>query len=301
MPVDLLVRVLNSDPKTAEFDDTLDRLLPGWRDLLRDSGDKIENLFENATEPRADDLSASEAGARAGGSLRGVDFAASYLYHWDDYPALHVNPQVLRLARDLFDPTRYASDLAGIDLDNLSPLFRVVYHRVHTAGIEFGTSIGDVAVKAEGAYHFGRMTYREDLAVVPRDVLTWSASVEYTLPGDVMLIGQYLQTVYPRWSNDLLVRQWRHLAMLYARRTFLRDKLETYLAVMYDFSQVSRDQSEEFDLFQQDWMVAPLMSYALTDSLKLRAGVILLGGDRLSLLGYYRNNSQAFVSVKYSF
>ena len=301
VPVDLLIHLMKNSRTTAGLPDALDRVVPGWGDLLRDHGDKLERLFDNSVEPRPDDFSASAGGARTGGSISGVDFAASYLYHYDDYPTLEVNPQILRLARDALNLPRYGADLARIDARSLLPLFRGIYHRVHTVGLEFGTSVHDVSLKAEAAYHVGRYAYEKDLSVVPRDVMTWSASAEYTLPGDVTLIGQYLQTVYPRWSNRLLERQWRHLAMLVARKTFLRDKLECYAAVMYDFSQVDPNQAKDFDLFRQDWMLAPILSYSLTDSLKLRAGGVFMGGSRLSLLGYYRNNSEVFASVKYSF
>ena len=301
-PIQLLRRAVNrGGGDVDELFYLLDDVLPGWDDFLERKSDTIDDIFRRGEEPREDDLANCEAGGRVGGYFWIMDFALSYLYAWDDFPTLHINPNFLELGEDLSEPWENLGDLLRTDVESLFPLFRVVYHRVHTMGLELGIAPGGFSIRGEAAYTVGRYTYRDDLRPDRRDVLTWSASVEYTFEGDWIVQGQYYQTVYPTWDGHLLGERVTQMAGVIVRKTFLRDTIEFYGGAIYDFTHVGDDKVGGEKLWEQDWLILPMLTYKITDALHLRAGATLFGGDRFSTLGYLRDNSQVFARREVQF
>jgi hypothetical protein len=89
----------------------------------------------------------------------------------------------------------------------------------------------------------------------------------------------------------LLANQLDHIQHSFSLRVsnrWFRETLEAELAGIVSVSRFG-------------WVLRPRVTYALSDRWRLTVGGDLFGGDRLSFLGNLRENSAAFVELRWSF
>lgn len=302
-PLFMLLGQLRENPDFAYTEQLLGLWYPDWENDLQKLLDRQE-FYDDRTMPLEDDITHAEGAARFSGRMRSLDFSMSYFYLWDDIPTLHVNPQFLELL-DAFGrtPEGYSAipNPTQIDPDILLEPFSIVYHRSHAVGADIGTTFGGLGLRAEGTFNFGKYTYTEMMGTRRKPLVTWVVNADYTFDYDVMLSAIFMSSSIINYESDLLMPPTYNLLMLLLRKPWMDEKLTTEIAAIYDLSFVEDDQWQKGELFGQDGMFSPYVTYAITDPLKISVGANILWGERFELLGMLKDNSRAFVSLGYDF
>ena len=302
-PLFYVLNQVRSNPDWYRVERALDLWYPGWEEDL-DALLEDQNFFDVRTRHLDDDFTHAEGALRFSGKAGSVDFSTSYFYLWDDIPTLHLNPAFTDLIGAMATtPAGYTPIPRPRDIDPaviLEP-FTIAYHRTHAIGADVGTSLEGFGLRAEGVYTFAKYTYTENLGTRTRPVLDAVLNVDYTFSDNTLISAAYLASAMLNYDNQMLMPPTLSLAMLAFRRPWLDEKLTTELAAIYDFSYMTPEKWQEGSLFGEDGMVAPIVTYAITDPLKVSVGANVLFGERFQLLGALRDATRAFVSLKYDF
>lgn len=139
------------------------------------------------------DLESQVAAIKVKKSTSAYDLSLSYAYHYDELPALYVEPPVL---------------FRGIPVRPIEVY--QLYHRQHTIGSDFETLIGKVGLRGEFAYTIGDLfvsyaTEHPD-TVVEKDSLQGIVGMDYTYRDGIYLNFQYLATFIPRHESGMHAR-----------------------------------------------------------------------------------------------
>jgi len=296
-----LIRYIDAHISIPQWREVLELIDPEWEDQLQDLLELAEDYLIDNVEPLPDDFTNGEGGARLKGTVGPVDMAISYLYIWDDYPVIHLNPEAVKLINALFDPVGTGVGIFQIDIEKLDPPFKGLYHRLHVAGLEFSLTLGDFAFRAEGTYNHNRYTYNNRFDAIKADTITYVAGLEYTFFGSWITVLQFLHTHYLDYEEGMLGSENYYLPMLILRKSFLDDRLEFQGGIIYDCTYLTQDEVDDWDLFGEDYMITPILVYSVSDPLKVSLGANIFGGDEFNLFGYFRENTQVWLSTKYSF
>ncbi len=221
-----------------------------------------------ATEP-ATSLANTEVAVKMSAYLSGLDVAASVFHTWDDYAALH----------------RQVREANGITEMTFAPR----HHRLTVFGIEFSRPWSDFVFRGETAYYKGR--YRElsdgERDPLPKDSVKWLGGVDWTPGNDWSVITQLTGECILEHEDILADRANTLMATFNVSKKLLRQTL-TLSNMVY----LGLDDREIFNRFKVD--------YEARDGLHLLAGFDVFGGDD-GQFGIYKDNSQLWVKVKYSF
>jgi hypothetical protein len=99
---------------------------------------------------------------------------------------------------------------------------------------------------------------------------------------------ELFQVILLHNDQPLLIRDVDTRLTLNLRKSWLADELEGQLLFVWGI--------------EAGYELARLqMSYALSDAIQLRVGLLGIQGDRNSLIGQFNQNSEAFFRVRYSF
>jgi len=275
MPVDALkLRIL------GQWIDTELIWIPKFRAGVLPSGDNPwavspalpENLRVNSAAPLepATNLENSEIALKLSAYLPGWDAAASIFHTWDDQPAMH---------RDLLE-----------DEDVTHVAFTPRHHRLTVFGLEFSRPWSDFVFRSEAAYYLGR--YFEPASVfenpVQKDSLKWLGGVDWTPGSDWTITAQLVGEHVFAHSQKL-----NQAANLYLTTLNISKKLLNQTLTLSNMLFYNMNQEDFFDQVKAD--------YAVTDALHFLVGADLLGGSRHGQYGRYRDNTQVWIRVKYSF
>ena len=302
-PLLFMLDQIRENPEFYRFERGLEMYYPDWEQDL-DTMMENQEFFDVRTRDLADDFTHAEAAIRFSGSARSVDFSAGYQYLWDDLPTLFLNPAFLDMLGSFnqtpegYTPIPNPSD---IDVDTIMEPFSLTYHRTHAVSADLGTNVGGFGLRAEGLYSFARYTYTEDLRTVRKPIATWVFNADYMFSDNSLLSVVYYSSSMLNYTNRMLMPPTYALALIGFRKPWLDEKLTTELFAAYDFSFLSPEQWREGQLFGEDGMVSPMITYAITDPLKITFGANILFGPQYNLLGMLRENSRGFVSLKYDF
>lgn len=209
-----------------------------------------------------------EIAARLSGYYSGLDVAASAFYTWDDLPAYH---------RSL----SYADGAVDIG-------YRPRHHRLTVYGLEFSRPWSDFVFRGEAAWYVGR--YRESTATDPvqRDSLKWLLGLDWT-PGDDW-------SIYAQFINESI---FGNTAALTADPS---DSLITLHVSKKLFNQtLTLSDMVYVDLNDGDFYNRIKAEYELRDGLFASVGLDVFCGGRDGQFGVYKDNSQAWCKIKYSF
>ena len=302
IPLAVLLRSLNNVSGFNDVRRILNALDPSWASHLQKLLDKYADTYlASRTKDLPDDFTNPDAAIRAGGSMGPVDMAVSYAYLWTDFPIIKINPQVIKIIRSLSIPAEPALSINDLDPQKLLPLIKANYERTQVAGLEFSVTAGDFVFRTEAADTIGGFTYNKSLEPQRVNSLTYVGALEYTWTGGWTSIFQLMHSHYFTYQRDFLTGRDYVVPMVLLRKSFLEDRMEFEGVLMGDMSALSWRKLQRSDLSGLGYMFIPMLSYAVSDPLKIYIGANLFGGGGTSLFGLFQNNSQVWMSARYGF
>jgi len=193
-------------------------------------------------------------------------------FFYDD-PAMHLTRQM---------------NPATMQLQSLT--VRPDYHRVSMGGGSFSVPLGDLVVRAEGAYYNGRNFQTTSStapdATIEKDYLHYMAGIDYTL-GGVKLSAQFIQENILNYEAGINNNEVESTMTFLAKKDFLRERLWIEL-----FAYVG--------LNNRDALIRPKVSYAFADGFDIQTGANIFTGDK-GRFGQYNENDMLYMKLKYSF
>jgi hypothetical protein len=228
----------------------------------------------------------TELGLLTGWRWGGTDLTASYLYTWDDFPAAF---------RSVFG---VGGQLTGASFD-------ARYKRLHILGLTASRTVQGVVVNFEAAYDHGKRLATETGALpaagneIARDIARMGAGLDANVSGvDVSLM--YFQEQIIGWKPYIPVERVERAASALARETFLHDRVDAQVLVLYFFT-------------GRQYVARPRVDYRLTDHVKVSVGLDILGGERGSdpgdvsavrdfrFVGYFKDHDRVNAVMSYRF
>ncbi len=179
-------------------------------------------------------------------------------------------------------------------------------HRVRVVGADAATVVGPYGFRGEAAYTFTEDASGDDPGI-KNPFFFLVVGADRTFIEHLNVNVQYILRVVTRYRSPfaiqdplaravavqaaLLANQLDHIQHSVSLRVSNRWFHETLAAELAAIVSVNRF----------GWVLRPRVTYALSDRWRLTVGGDLFGGDRLSFLGNLRENSAAFVELRWSF
>jgi hypothetical protein len=281
----------------------IDQWVPQWQNtlqvLLNDPG-----YYADHTQLPDQNLLAPQAAARVKFTSSAIDVSAAYYYIWDDLPTLHLNPLLSALQRETlaagpnslppFSPSLLTSSAATAP-------FELTYHRLQTAGLGLSSSVYNIGLRADGGVDIGRWHYRTDFTAAQRTQARWSFNADYTFAHDVFFEAVLLQAFLFDRDPSFLERAWTNVPGFALRAPFLAGKFQWESIVLVDLSYMRDRDWRHGQIFHSGWVVGPMLTYSITDPLRVSVGANLLGGANYTLIGQMSGNSRVFTEVRWGF
>lgn len=302
-PLFMMLAQLRENPEWERFEKGLEQWYPGWEEDL-DALMEDQDFYTGRTRQLEHDFTHTEGALRFSGSASQIDFALCYMYLWDDIPTLHINPAFIDLMSEMgttpegYTKIPYPND---IRFETITDPFSFTFHRSHAVGLDFGSDIEGVGIRVEGAYTFEKYSYTVEMDAIKKPVLTWVLNIDYMFEDQTLIEAIFLSNTMVNYSNQMMMQPTYNVLMLAFRRPWLDDKLTTELMAAYDFSYLTNKQWRHFDIFKEDGMVSPYITYAILDPLKITIGANLVFGEKFHLFGALKDNSRVFTTLTYSF
>lgn len=203
-----------------------------------------------------------------------IDFELMGAYTWDDNPTMLTNKII---------------DTATGQLTGL--LITPEYKRLTIGGGSFSSEIKAVILRGEAAYYNGKYFLTQDPAQadgnVQKDYLHYLVGVDFNI-GSVKLSSQFIQQTILNYENNILNEKTESTMTFLARYDLLRETLHLEL-----FSYIG--------LTNEDALVRPKITYDFEDSFSILLGSNIFIGDEKGRFGRYKDNSMAYIKLKYSF
>ena len=236
--------------------------------ILPDAGEGTVITLAEAREPEAL-LKNSEVGGRISFYLSGVDLSLVSLYTWNKMPV-------------------FKTELSpGMDSTILIP----EHHRMLMNGIDFSKPIGSLVIRGEGALFSGEgytcKLQGMSSELVRKQVVRYLVGVDWYPGNDWTVTGQFSHTTILQFEERMDCDRDNLMATLGISWKTLRGTLN-FSAFGY------------MDLINKGFFNRTGIEYTLSDQIHLGAGVDLFGGDG-GMFGLYKDNSEAWIKVKYSF
>lgn len=251
---------------------------------LRSEWSQFQELPNLIKVPR--NFKNSEGGARISGILKGYEFALTYLYHWDDFPAAF-------------------RSITGLGLGNLgiSPevTFFPRYQRLHTYGLGLAKSLGKIVLEGEVAYvagkHWGTITEATlpdvKFGELQKDYIKHVIGVKTVIYGtDISL--NFSQDIILDYTAEIQQDRHEDAASLFARKEIRYGTMVPQLLVI---SLLNRS----------EYLYRPKLEYRYTDRVTFLFGADIFSGEpgpdpgRLNFFGYFDDDDRVYMEVKYSF
>ncbi len=207
-----------------------------------------------------------------------IDFELMGAYTWDDNPTLHIQKQFG------LDTATMQSGLLGL---NITPQ----HHRLTIGGGSFSSDIKGVILRGEAAYYNGKYFQTEDALQpdgnVQKDYLHYLVGLDFNI-GSVKLSSQFIQQTILDYDDNILNEKTENTMTFLARYDMLRETLHLEL-----FSYIG--------LTNEDALIRPKVTYDFDDSFSILLGSNIFIGDEKGRFGQYKDNSMAYIKLKYSF
>ena len=226
----------------------------------------------------SEDLKNSTYAVRLLHEADNYDFSLSYSYHFQEIPALELEPIVREVAPGISVPTF-----------DINP----VYPRQHTIGGDFETVIGRIGIRGEAAYTTDKSFLSYDPAVTSgilyRDAFDCVIGADYTFKNNLYVNLQYaLQTILD-YPAELQTQEFEDSIVWRVTKDFKHDT-------------VTLKSTGRYYMSTQDAVVECSIEYDITDALNLSSGIFLYYGDENThLIGQFNKNDQVYTRLKYSF
>jgi len=238
----------------------------------------IQPTFDNSKKNVTPSLENSEVFAKFTGITSFVDFEIMGGYTWDDIPVMHVNKTF------------------GMDPNTQSPILTTLnvtpeYHRLTLGGGSFSTQIKGVIFRGEAAYYNGKYFQTEDIqavdALVEKDYLHYVLGLDFNIKS-VKFSTQFIQQYILDYEPGMLSQETENTLTFLAHADVLRETLHLEL-----FSYIG--------LSNEDALIRPKITYDYDDSFSILLGANVFVGDENGRFGQYKDNSMAYIKIKYSF
>ncbi len=238
----------------------------------------VTPVFDWSKSDITPSLENSEFFAKFTGMTSIVDFEIMAAYTWDDTPSMHVNKQFG------MNPATQQPMLTGL---TVAP----EHHRLNIGGGSFSTEVKGVIIRGEVAYYNGKQFQTEDQLAV--DALTEKDYLHYLLGADFSIKGlkmsaQFIQQSILDYDENMMNEEIENTMTFLARYDLLRETVHLEL-----FSYIG--------LTNEDALIRPKISYDFDDSFSILLGANIFIGDDAGRFGQYKDNSMAYLKMKYSF
>jgi hypothetical protein len=214
-------------------------------------------------------LASSEFGGRISAFFSGIDISLMSLYSWNKLPVFS---------------TRFSEEM---DTTFLIP----EHHRLFMTGFDLSTTLGSLVLRGEGAYFAGEYFPTEingsSNHLISRDVIRYLLGVDWYPGNEWTLTGQLSQTHIIKFCHEMSCERNHVLATVGISKKILHSTL-TLSTFGY------------MDLSAKGFFNRTSLDYSLSDPIHLCAGVDLFGGEG-GMFGMYKDNSEVWIKVKYSF
>lgn len=224
--------------------------------------------WKDSTGPSSSfSLQDSEIAVKLSSYMAGFDVSLSVFYTWDDNAAYNYSFQ-------------YADGA-------MQMLVEPEYHRIMIYGFDFAKPWSKFVFRGEAAYFQGRYLSVDDGRPEKHDVLKYLLGVDWTPGGNWTVTAQIMDDWIVDYKDNLTTDQHTPQATFNVSKTFFNDQLTVSDMIYY-----SINDGEYFNRLQ--------FSYELSDGVELAVGWDKFQGDD-GTYGIYKNNSQVWCKVRYSF
>ncbi|MDY0220144.1 MAG: hypothetical protein RBR67_03300 [Desulfobacterium sp.] len=250
--------------------------------------DQLKNYVNgiNINETDPDDSGFNgEFAIRARTSLNGWDLGATYHYAWEDLP-FYSNFPIKNFATDgSMDGESMIFDLADARDENIE----ISYPRVHIAGLEFETTLGNFGIRGEAAWQDQQSFLTSSLTSKQ------SPTLFYILGADYSGVDWYVNL------------QLSHNHIFDHDDSFLYFKKDT-VSLLGEINRNLFSQWLEASLHysitlnnDHEYYLSPRLTYTSITNLDLTFGAHIFEGDSTSFIGRFNRNDQLFLDVTYHF
>jgi len=272
-------------------------------------------------------LASSDAALRVGRRWGSAELSASVFHGWDKTATFGAT------ATATVQPTGIPEMPAAPTSD---VRIRPSLHRVTVVGADLAVPVWLLALRAEAAWIHGRAFPRliqDQLGADPRiaqivrdaigrvaasgvaetvplpippielerDAVEWGIGFDVTIPGplarrvpggrylaDTFVLLQLIETIIPDHDPTFIDDQVENVLGLTIRQTFRDERLRTELKVAYNPG-------------HGNYYVWPQITYRVTDNLHALFEARILGGDRNTTMGQYRDHDGIKIGMRYFF
>jgi hypothetical protein len=238
----------------------------------------IPPIWDLSKEKITPNLKYSEIFLKYTAITSAIDFELMGAYTWDDNPTLHIQKQ-------------FGLDMATMQTGLLSLNIIPQHHRLTIGGGSFSSEIKGVILRGEAAYYNGKYFLTEDPAQsdgnVKKNYLHYLVGLDFNI-GSVKLSSQFIQQTILDYDENILNEKTENTMTFLARYDMLRETLHLEL-----FSYIG--------LTNEDALIRPKITYDFDDSFSILMGSNIFLGDSNGRFGQYKDNSMAYIKLKYSF
>jgi hypothetical protein len=189
-----------------------------------------------------------------------------------------------------------------IDID---PGYMPDFHKLTVLGIDAATVRGDLSIRMEAAYSYGRyLNIRRELWGYPsvpvpginplnpdieqkHDTIDYGVGADYRLFEEATLTMQAQQTLTLGAIDSLYEARIETILWASVKMGFMNQKIDTNIGIAYNPEHA-------------DWMTKATVWYQFNDSWKAGVNAVDLTGPDQSLFGKYARNDQAEAEMVYS-
>lgn len=231
----------------------------------------VDVVFNDPNRPN-DPITGSDAGARLSTFWKGWDLTLNYFYFYDDVPALY----------------------RTIDLAAPTPTVTVNprYERAHLLGTTFSNAFGNLTLRGEVGYTFGRYFPVENPSdndgVHQSDELGYVIGLDWFGFDETVLSFQFFQNVMVDSAPGLLRDQIENTISLLYQRDFRNDTLVFSTIWVHSLN-------------DNDGFIRPKLEYDVGTYTNVWAGFDLFYGTSNGLFGQFEDSSRVVFGVEYSF
>lgn len=246
------------------------------------------------------DIRNGEVGIHFSSSEKMIDYSFILFYGWTDFPAFYFHEDFLKsLEMSRGTPEEKLASITPAEIIAYSTPDGDERTRDHfitaspvrtlTTGLSFSTAWKGVGFMGDVGIGYPSVFYNENFRVREKILLSISGNIDYLFPEDIY--GNFLFAGYfiPDYTEKLfIVRRFNPVAGFYIRKHLFEDKL-------------SLEGRFVLDINYSSWTCDIRIAYSLTDNFKILGGTHILDGRRASLFGFFRENDEGFIGIKYTF
>lgn len=259
-------------------DDIRDSALPS--DFKR----RLLGISVNEKEP-ARNFKNGQWGARISRTISGWDLGLNYLYAWESLPYYKSFPVKNLDVGGSFSSQNLVKSLDGMSLTDED--IEITYERSHIFGFEFETTIRDIGFRGEAACFDRQSFLTNSLTSTRKPVFFYVLGADYLGKDDWYVNFQFAHQIISDYDDDILYLSRNNTSLNgEVRKDFLRGNLQAVL--WYNFS-----------LSDNGYYLRPKIICKYIPRLDITLGFNIFGGDEDTLMGYYDDNDQVFLSLRF--